>query len=333
MLSDHEMTFTKVRYAILIITEAFAVCASAIVNGFTNSAATVRMATKQDAAALSPGFRFVVEDFVRAGGRGRIFLVEPTAELWRLFPEASQIYEGPYLIVDELPKGVSPQGNSLFSRDVGVLQYLEFAIQNGIRIILQSIEREDDGRVFIDDDVRAAIYGTGLLGERNGPALGISAAISRDTFVHEWEHVLQNYPNHSLRVFVTSLRSNFSNEELGVIRRGLAEVFSYRAQMTYLLKEAERRPSEVLILVKADDRSSHHVEAKSFESLMKHRRYEIRVRVGGYLATLKPVFQNHRGDTASVCRVVVFINQLVSGIPELEQGFGDSALATGYRCN
>ncbi len=92
---------------------------------------------------LTEGYRFMMADFVKAGGRGRTFYVRTEYK-----PAA-----GPYLAVDRLPPSVVPTGASLFTRDPQILAALEKIKRDGTPLLLQSTEKQIDAQVFVDDEL------------------------------------------------------------------------------------------------------------------------------------------------------------------------------------
>ncbi len=167
-------------------------------------------------------------DFIGAGGKGRVFLLE----LDLTAPErlTFQIMNGPIIYVTQKPSLIYLQGNSVYNHSAALLDAIKNYDQSPIFILPYG--RGVHGAVFERQfDFLVELYELALPQQITNYAFVLTPSLGPSTFVHEMEHVRQKEPNSPHAQFVKELNAlNVDPRLIGMTARFGAELKAYEVQ-------------------------------------------------------------------------------------------------------
>lgn len=253
---------------------------------------------------LPESYRFMVADFVEAGGRGRTFLVHSN----------EKEVAGPYFAVDRFPPSVAKNGVSIFTRDPKILDLLKSINQDGVPVLLQSIDHKIDAQILGDDDLGRSLRKVAFPQSNKTFLFSASPSMTLDVFVHERAHIDHREPSHPLSQFLDSLKMQVDVAQLRKIRRALTELFAYQAQYHELQRQKRLGTKKILVL--GGNPPRHQIEHVDFEKFRERRNKEIQISAGMYLQMISSELR--RMPSSAHCRTIDQARNAIAGMGEME---------------
>ncbi|MBL7544091.1 MAG: hypothetical protein JNL11_09750 [Bdellovibrionaceae bacterium] len=254
---------------------------------------------------ISKAYRFMVADFLKAGGEGRTFLVRVEDR------EA----DGYYFAVDKLPPSTTLKGISLFTRDLKVLESLKKAKKEGFPLFLKSIEHKIDAQVFGDDELGRPLRRAAFPNSNANFSLVVSPTATDDILIHEAARIKQAPESHPISTFLTKYKASLSDSQYETIRRALKELGAYQEQYTALEKMKKQGRKNMLTLVK-DSSGEHHVEIVDFKDVYKNRMEEMQANSDMYMGMISSMLR--KMPSATQCAVSDLTRESIEGMGKIE---------------